>query len=142
MPRTSLMLLRDRSFISVFLSFFWLLFQKSIALAIIEYLPYLFLLYEDFIRLPCLELEVSYCWSEEKLNHVLKPDGVNLLIDVLINKMSSKHNLSWNFKIVFCLNRRLVWKFLGWKLVILTGFFCKIAIHWIVLKFWAQAIEL
>ena len=42
MQRTVLMLLGDRSFSSVFLSFFFLvLFQESTALAIIEYFPYL-----------------------------------------------------------------------------------------------------
>ena len=28
----------------------------------------------------------------------------------------------------FCLIRGLVWKFLGWKLIIITAFFCKIKI--------------
>ena len=30
----------------------------------------------------------------------------------------------------FCLNRGLVWKFFGWKLIILTAFFCRIEIRW------------
>ena len=54
------MLSRDRSFSIEFLSLIWILFRESIALAVIENVPYLFVLKEDFIRLPCLELEVSY----------------------------------------------------------------------------------
>ena len=56
---------------------------------------------------------------------VLKTDGVKLFTDLLTNKMFSKHILSWNFKIELCLNRGLVLKFLGWKFMILTGFFLK-----------------
>ena len=82
------------------------------------------------MRLPCVELEVSYlCWSEEKLNHVLKIDGDKLFKDLLTNKIFSRQILSWNFKMEFCLNRGLVWKFLGWKLIILTAFLCKITIR-------------
>ena len=82
------------------------------------------------MRLPCIELEVSWlCWSEEKLNHVLKIDGDKLFKDLLPNKIFSRQILSWNFKMEFCLNRGLVWKFCGWKLIILTAFFCKIKIH-------------
>ena len=81
------------------------------------------------MRLPCVELEASYlCGSEEKLNHVLKIDGDKLFKDLLTNKIFSRQILSWNFKMEFCLNRGLVWKFLGWKLIILTAFFCKIKI--------------
>ena len=76
------------------------------------------------MRLPWLELEVSYlCWSEEKLNHVLKTGGDKLFKDLLINKTFSKEILSWNFKMEFCLNRGLVWKFLNWKLIIVIAFF-------------------
>ena len=79
------------------------------------------------MRLPCVELEVSYlCWSEEKLNHVLKIDGDKLFKDLLTNKIFSRQILSWNFKMELCLNRGLVWKFLGWKLIILTAFFVKL----------------
>ena len=81
------------------------------------------------MRLSCVELEVSQlCWSEEKLNQVLKIDGDKLFKDLLTNKIFSRQILSWNFKMEFCLNRGLVWKFLGWKLIILTDFFCKIKI--------------
>ena len=75
------------------------------------------------MRLPCVEL------GQEKLNHVLKIDGDKLFKDLLTNKIFSRQILSWNFKMEFCLNRGLVWKFLGWKLIILTAFFCKITIH-------------
>ena len=79
------------------------------------------------MRFPCVELEVSQlCWSEEKLNHVLKIDGDKLFKDLLTNKIFSRQILSWDFKIKFCLNRGLVWEFLGWKLIILTAFFVKL----------------
>ena len=43
------------------------------------------------MRLHCVELEVSYlCWSEEKLNHVLKIDGGKLDEDLLTNKVFSR----------------------------------------------------
>ena len=48
------------------------------------------------MRLPYVELEVS-CWSEEKLNHVLRTDCDKLFKDLLTNKIFSKQNLSWNF---------------------------------------------
>ena len=38
----------------------------------------------------------------------------------------------WNFKMELCLNRGLVWEFLGWKLIILTVSFCKITIRWLI----------
>ena len=77
--------------------------------------------------LPCVELEVSQlCWSEEKLNHVLKTDSDKLFKDLLTNEIFSKQILFWNFKMEFCLNRRLVWKFLDWKLIILIAFFVKL----------------
>ena len=79
------------------------------------------------MRLPYVALEVS-CWSEETLNHVLKIDGDKLYKDFLTNKIFSRQILSWNFKMEFCLNRGLVWKSLGWKLIILTAFFSKIKI--------------
>ena len=75
------------------------------------------------MRLPCVELEVSQlCWSEEKLNHVLKIDGNKLFKDLLTNKIFSWPILSQNFKMQFYLNRGLVWEFFGWKLI-LTAFF-------------------
>ena len=81
------------------------------------------------MKFPCVELEVSQlCWSEEKLNHVLKIDGDKLFKDLLANKIFSRQILSLNFKMKFGLNRGLVWKFLGWKLIILTALFCKIKI--------------
>ena len=80
------------------------------------------------------------CWSEEKLNHVLKTDHVKLFTRLLTNKILSKHILTWNFKMELDLRGR-VWKFLGWKFLIVTAFFCKITIRWIVLKFWAQTRE-
>ena len=84
------------------------------------------------MRLPCVELEVSQLyWSEEKLNHLLKTDGDKLFKDLLTNKIFGKQILTWNFKMEFCLNRGLIWKFLGWKSVILRAFFCKITIRWI-----------
>ena len=66
------------------------------------------------MRLACVELGVSYlCWSEEKLNHVLKIYGDKLFKNLLTNKIFSNQILSWNFKMKFCLNRGLAWKFLG-----------------------------
>ena len=44
------------------------------------------------------------------------------------NEIFSKQILSLNFTIELRLNRGLVWKFLGWKLIVLTGFSCKITI--------------
>ena len=91
------------------------------------------------MRFPCVELEVSQlCWSEEKLNHVLKIDGDKLFKYLLTNKVFSRQILSWNFKMKFCLNRagRLVWQFLGWKLIVNSNsLFCKIKIRLILLKF-------
>ena len=50
------------------------------------------------MRLPYVELEVSYlCWSEEKLNHVLKIDGDKLFKDLLTNKIFSRHGERWSF---------------------------------------------
>ena len=58
------------------------------------------------MRLPCVELEVSQlCWSEEKLNHVLKVDGDKLFKDLLTNKIFSRQILSWNFKILILLEQ-------------------------------------
>ena len=48
------------------------------------------------MRFPCVELEVS-CWSEEKLNHVLKNDSDKLFKDLLPNKIFSGQILSCNF---------------------------------------------
>ena len=77
------------------------------------------------MRLPCVELEVS-CWSEEKANHVLKTDGNKLFKDLLTNKIFSKQILSWNFQMECCLNKGVVWKFIGWRLIILIAFFVKL----------------
>ena len=78
------------------------------------------------MRFSCVELEVSQlCWSEERLNHVLKIDGDKSFKEMLTNKIFSRQILSWNFKMKFCLNSGLVWEFLGWKLIILTAFFAK-----------------
>ena len=80
--------------------------------------------------MPCVKLEVSLlCWFEEKLNHILKIDSDKLFKDLLTNKVFSRKILSWNFKMEVCLNKRLVWKLLGWKLIILTAFFRKIKIR-------------
>ena len=58
------------------------------------------------MRFPCVELEVSQlCWSEEKLNHVLKVDGDKLFKDLLTNKIFSRQILSWNFKILILLEQ-------------------------------------
>ena len=79
------------------------------------------------MKLPGVGPEVSQlCWYEEKLNHVLKIDGDKLFKDFLTNRIFSRQILSWNFKMEFCLKRVLVWKFLGWKLKILTAFFVKL----------------
>ena len=79
------------------------------------------------MKLLCVGLDVSQlCWSEEKLNHVLKVHGNKLFKGLLTNKIFSRQILSWNFKMEFSLNRGLVWKFLGWKLKILTAFFVKL----------------
>ena len=68
------------------------------------------------MKLPCVEPQVSWlCWSEEKLNHVLKIDGDKLLKDLLKNKIFLRPILSWNFRMEFFLNRGLVWEFLGWN---------------------------
>ena len=72
------------------------------------------------------------------INHVLRIDGDELFKDLLTNKIFSRKMLSWNFKMKLCLNRGLVWEFLGWKLIFLTTFFCKIKTCFILLKFWAQ----
>ena len=71
------------------------------------------------MRLPCVELEVSWLsWSEEKLNHVLKTDGHKLFKVCRQKKKFSKQILSWIFKMEFYLNSVLVRKFLGWRLII------------------------
>ena len=57
--------------------------HDSTAVTVIEYYAYLFVLENSFVRLPCVELE-------EKLNHVLKTDGVKLFNDLLTNKIFSK----------------------------------------------------
>ena len=99
-------------------------------------LPISICLMKKFHEVPCVELEVSQlCWSEEKVNHVLNIDGDKLFKYLLTNKVFSRQVLSQNFKMKFCLNRRLVWELLGWKLIVLTAFSCKIKILLILLKF-------
>ena len=44
---------------------------------------------------------------------VLIIDCTKFFKDLLTNKILPKQILSWNFKMEFCLNRGLVWKFLG-----------------------------
>ena len=61
--------------------------------------------------LPCVEFEVS---SEKQLNRVLKTDGNKLFKDLLTNKIFSKQGVYLEFR----LNRELVWKLVGWKLII------------------------
>ena len=144
MLRTVLVLLGNRSFSSAFLSFFSIFFPRINRTCNYWVLPIPICSIGGFYKVTLSRtwgLIVMLKLSEENLNHVLKTDGVNLLIDLLTCKMFSKHILSGNFKIEFCLNRGLVWKFLGWKLMILTAFFCKIIIRWIVLKFLAQIRE-
>ena len=51
--------------------------------------------------------------TEENPNRVLKNDGDKLFKELLTNKIFSKQILSWNFKMEFCMNRELVWEFLG-----------------------------
>ena len=63
---------------------------------------------------------------EEKGNHVLKADGDKLIKNLLTNEILSKEISSWNLKMELCFNRGLIWKFLGWKLIILTAFFVKL----------------
>ena len=49
------------------------------------------------MRLSFVEVEVSWlCWSEDKLNQVLKTDGDKFFKDLLTNKIFSKQILSWN----------------------------------------------
>ena len=61
------------------------------------------------MRLPCVEL-----------------DGDKLFKDLLTNKIFFRQILSWNFQMEFCLNRGLVLKLLGWKIILLTAFFVKL----------------
>ena len=61
--------------------------------------------------LPCVEFEVS---SEKQLNRVLKTDDNKLFKDLLTNKIFSKQGVYLEFR----LNRELVWKLVGWKLII------------------------
>ena len=61
--------------------------------------------------LPGVEFEVS---SEKQLNRVLKTDSNKLFKDFLTNKIFSKQRVYLEFR----LNRELVWKLVGWKLII------------------------
>ena len=55
----------------------------------------------------------TICWSEEKLNYVLKADGYKLFEDFLTNKTFSEKTLSWNSKMEFCSKKGLAWKLFG-----------------------------
>ena len=83
--------MEDRSLSSIFFSYVGILFHDSTALTVIEYFYYLLVLWKSFM-LPCTEFEVwQLCWSEEKLNHVLKTAGKKLFKALLINnKIFSK----------------------------------------------------
>lgn len=43
---------------------------------------------------------------EKKLSHVIKTDGGKFFKDLPINRIFSKHILSWNFKMELYLSRR------------------------------------
>ena len=112
----ALILLGDRSLSSISYNCFWILFHEWQHLQLLN-TSHVFLSYKkvlwDYIH--CVEIEVSYlCWSDEKLNYVLKIDSDKLFKDLLTNKIFSEQVLSWNLKMEFCLSRGLVWKFLGW----------------------------
>ena len=49
----------NRSLSKVFFNCFCIVFHDSTALAVIEYFPYLLVLWKSFMRLTCVELEVS-----------------------------------------------------------------------------------
>ena len=107
----------------------------------------LFLIFPEIAKLNTREMfcnhQIVFFFSITKYNtfnldHTLKTDGAKLFKDLLTNKIFSKEVLSWIFKVEFCLNRGLVWEFLCWKLIILTVFFCKLTIRWIVLQFWTK----
>ena len=57
--KTVLSLLGDNYLSSTFFSCFWILFHNSTALTVIEYFSYLFASQKSFMKLPCVELEVS-----------------------------------------------------------------------------------
>ena len=42
-----------------------------------------------------------------------------------VDKIFTMQILSWIVKMELCLNRRLVWELLGWKLINLTAYFVK-----------------
>ena len=67
----NLILLGDRSLSKVFLNCFWILFHDSTSLTVIEYFLYLLVLLKTFMKLSCVELEVS--------EEVLKTDGDKLI---------------------------------------------------------------
>ena len=54
--------------------------------------------------------------------YFVKNDGDKLFKDLLTNKIFSKQFLSLNFKRELCLNKGLVWGFLGLKSIILPAF--------------------
>ena len=83
--------------------------HDSIALIMVNFLPYMLVLYEYFWSLSLEDHEVLYlCVSEEKTNQLLKREGKRLLIDLLINNIFSKLILSLNFKTAAFLNKGLV----------------------------------
>ena len=126
--KTVLMLLGARSFSRVFLScchcFFLNFIPRLNSTCNYWILPIPICPIEGFYKVTFSRTRgfiVMLIWG--KINHVLKTDGVELFTDLLINKIFSKDILSWNVKIELSLNRGLVWKFLGWKIMILAGFF-------------------
>ena len=56
----------------------------------------------------------------------MKTDGDKLFKELLTNQIFSRQILSWKFKMELCLNRGLIWEFLGSKIIILTAFFVKV----------------
>ena len=81
--------LEDRSLSSIFLSYVGILFHDSTAITVIEYFSYLLVLWKSFVTLH--RIWGLTCWSEEKLNHVLKTAGKKLFKALLINnKIFSK----------------------------------------------------
>ena len=118
-----LILLGDTSFSNVFFSCFWILFHNSAALLLNISV---YLSYKSFEVTLCRTsgFIVKLIWGKTK--SCIKTDSGKLLKYLLTNKIFSKQIFSWNFKMELCLNREVVWEFLGWKLIILTAFFVKL----------------
>ena len=55
----------------------------------------------------------------------MKWEGNRLLMDLMTNKVFSELTLSENFRMKLILNWGLEWELCGWKLIILSVFFCK-----------------